>query len=83
MYASHRYHTVRLRVIDDHARRTGDGARPHRIQARAAYRAFAGRYRRCYILLPFLTWIAATFAKQLFDTVFMEKVIKAILGVLG
>ena len=36
-----------------------------------------------YILLPFLTWIAATFAKQLFDTVFMEKVIKAILGVLG
>jgi len=73
------YHTVRLRAIDDHARRTSDGARPDRIQTHAAYRAFAGRY----ILLPFFTGIAATFAKQLFDTVFMEKVIKAILRVLG
>lgn len=31
-----------------------------------------------YVLLPFVTWLSATFAKRLFDTVFMEKVIKAI-----
>lgn len=34
-----------------------------------------------YILLPFLTWTAATFVKRLLDTVFMEKVITAILRV--
>lgn len=33
-----------------------------------------------YILLPFLTWTIAAFAKRLFDTVFMETVINAILG---
>ena len=37
-----------------------------------------------YVLLPFLTWVIGTFAKQLFDTVFIEKIINAIVGsVLG
>lgn len=36
-----------------------------------------------YILLPCLTWTTATIAKRLFDTVFMEKVIKVISGALA